>query len=64
MFCFIQVRPIIDNLNKASSKWHGGAEKFSVDEVMVPYYGRHGSKQYIHGKPVRYGFKVSKTHNI
>ncbi len=25
---------------------------------MVPYYGRHSTKQYIHGKPVRYGYKV------
>ena len=25
---------------------------------MVPYYGRHGTKQFIHGKPIRYGFKV------
>ena len=25
---------------------------------MIPYYGRHSAKQYIHGKPVRYGFKV------
>ncbi len=31
---------------------------FSCDEVMVPYYGRHSTKQYIHGKPVRYGYKV------
>ena len=25
---------------------------------MVPYYGRHGSKQFIRGKPIRFGFKV------
>nr|CAH7713557.1 unnamed protein product [Callosobruchus chinensis] len=25
---------------------------------MVPYNGRHGCKQYIHGKPIRYGFKL------
>ncbi|KAK9703448.1 Transposase IS4 [Popillia japonica] len=30
----------------------------SVDEAMVPYYGRHGCKQYIHGKPIRYGYKL------
>lgn len=25
---------------------------------MVPYYGRHGAKQHIHGKPIRFGYKV------
>nr|CAH7754443.1 unnamed protein product [Callosobruchus chinensis] len=33
-------------------------EYHSVDEAMVPYNGRHGCKQYIHGKPIRYGFKL------
>ena len=31
-----------------------------MDEVMIPYYGRHSAKQYIRGKPIRYGFKVRK----
>uniref|UniRef100_A0A671KTY5 PiggyBac transposable element-derived protein domain-containing protein n=1 Tax=Sinocyclocheilus anshuiensis TaxID=1608454 RepID=A0A671KTY5_9TELE len=30
----------------------------SVDESMIPYYGRHGYKQFIKGKPIRYGYKV------
>ena len=25
---------------------------------MVPYTGRRGCNQYIHGKPIRYGFKL------
>jgi len=25
---------------------------------MVPYYGRHSAKQYIPGKPIRFGYKV------
>jgi DNA excision repair protein ERCC-6 len=24
---------------------------------MVPYFGKHGCKQFIHGKPIRYGYK-------
>lgn len=55
---YYKVRPIFDNLNKASKRWCSSCQNFSVDEVMVPYYGRHSSKQYIHGKPIRYGFKV------
>lgn len=55
---YYKVRPIFDNLNRAGKRWCSGCQHFSVDEVMVPYYGRHSSKQYIHGKPIRYGFKV------
>ncbi|CAI6371246.1 unnamed protein product [Macrosiphum euphorbiae] len=29
----------------------------SIDESMVPYFGRHGCKQFIRGKPIRFGFK-------
>ncbi len=25
---------------------------------MIPYFGHHSSKQFIHGKPIRYGYKV------
>ena len=56
-FC-IQVRPIFDNLNKNSHQWFGQSGRYSVDETMVPYFGRHSSKQYIRGKPIRYGYKV------
>jgi len=33
-------------------------QNVSVDESLVPYYGRHSSKQFIRGKPIRFGFKV------
>lgn len=25
---------------------------------MIPFYGRHGAKQFIAGKPIRFGFKM------
>ena len=56
---YFKVRPILTNLNKAA-KYNIGAGAFSVDEVMIPYFGRHGMKQYIHGNPVCYGYKVCK----
>lgn len=38
--------------------WHN-EQDISIDErSMVPYYGRHSSKQFIRGKPIRFGFKV------
>ena len=30
---------------------------FSLDEAMEPYFGHHGMKQFIKGKPICYGFK-------
>lgn len=54
---FAKVRPLFDHLNATFLKYAPCQEMHSVDEAMVPYYGRHGCKQYIHGKPIRYGFK-------
>lgn len=52
-----KLRPLITELNN-KFKIHGGLEeKLSIDESMIPYYGRHYSKQYIKGKPIRFGFK-------
>jgi hypothetical protein len=31
--------------------------ELSIDEAMIRYFGHHGAKQFIRGKPVRYGFK-------
>ena len=43
---YLSINEIVDN------------KMFSVDESMVPYFGNHGSRQFIYGKPIRYGFKV------
>ena len=32
--------------------------KLSIDEQMVPYFGRHSCKMFMKGKPVRFGFKI------
>jgi DNA excision repair protein ERCC-6 len=32
-------------------------EIWAIDEAMEPYYGRHSLKQFIRGKPVRFGYK-------
>ncbi|KAK9754841.1 Transposase IS4 [Popillia japonica] len=52
-----KLRPLITHLNKCY-KLHGGCEEnISIDESMIPYYGKHYAKQYIRGKPIRFGFK-------
>lgn len=57
---FYKVRPIFNNLNEGG-RWFRGKKDYSIDEVMIPYFGRHSAKQYIRGKPIRYGYKVRKT---
>ena len=33
-------------------------KNISIDESMITYYGRHGCKQYIQNKPVKFGDKI------
>ena len=54
---FFKMRPIFDICNQ-NYKILDLPQLLSVDEAMVPYYGRHGTKQYMRGKPVRYGYKL------
>ncbi|KAJ8888253.1 hypothetical protein PR048_007740 [Dryococelus australis] len=30
----------------------------SIDESIIPYFGHHSAKQFIRGKPIRFGFKM------
>ena len=53
-----KVREYIDKLNLNFMKFGCFAYKLSIDEQMVPYFGRHSCKMYMKGKPVRFGFKV------
>lgn len=54
---FFKVRPISSELNQ-SYKVMPFQEWLSVDESMIQYYGRHGCKQFIKGKPIRFGYKL------
>lgn len=58
---FGKLREYLDHLNECfvrNSKHVLTGNNVSVDETMVPYYGHHGSKQHIHGKPIRFGYKL------
>ena len=37
------------------------ANNFIVDESMIPYYGSHGTKQFIRGKPIRFRLRLSTS---
>ena len=50
---YYKVRPIFKNINKQAAKYSSLINYFSVDESMIPYFGRHNTKQFIRGKPIR-----------
>ncbi len=54
---FYKVCFLFEHLNKVN-KHMNCREYTSVDEIMVQYYGKHGNKQFIKGKPIRFGFKL------
>ncbi|XP_017472568.1 PREDICTED: piggyBac transposable element-derived protein 3-like, partial [Rhagoletis zephyria] len=55
---FSKVRPLFDHLNRKFMENNQMEEMHCVDEAMVPYFGRHGCKQFLRGKPIRYGYKL------
>ena len=55
---FVKVRPLFDVMNTKCLENCILTPDVSIDESMVPYFGRHGAKQYILGKPIKFGFKL------
>ena len=54
-----KIRPIFDHFNELFSNINKPyPQVWAVDEAMEPYFGRHGLKQFIRGKPVRFAFKL------
>lgn len=53
-----KVRPLFDMMNERYMKFWPVEQDVNVDESMIPYFGRHSAKQFIRGKPIRFGFKV------
>ena len=52
-----KIRPLISCLNKNFMQFGYIHSNYSVDEKIVGYFGRHPIKQFIRGKPIRFGFK-------
>ena len=55
---FQKVRLLFSKLNTRFLMYAPECNSFAIDESMVKYFGRHGCKQHIQGKPIRFGFKV------
>ena len=52
-----KVSPPYEVLNESLLMFGVLHEHLSIDESMIPYFGRHSCKQYIRGKPIRFGYK-------
>jgi len=55
---FSKLRPFFNLLNQKFIQFGIFTHNLSIDEEMVPYFGRHSCKMFIRGKPVRFGFKL------
>jgi hypothetical protein len=55
---FAKIRPLYTLLNERCLLFYPFDRDISIDETMVPYFGRHPGKQFIRSKPVRFGFKL------
>lgn len=53
-----KIRPFLDKLNELFITYAPIEKDLSIDESMIPYFGRHGCKQFIKNKPVRFGYKA------
>lgn len=52
-----KIRPLLDKMNVNFKKFGIFSKELAIDEQMVRYYGHHFLKQFIKGKPIRFGFK-------
>jgi hypothetical protein len=52
-----KIRPLITAVNDSLQQFGCFCKHLSVDEQMIPYHGHHSCKQYVRGKPIRFGFK-------
>ena len=55
---FAKVRLLFNAINKQCILNYQFTQHVSIDKRIVPYFGKHGTKQYIHGKPIKFGFKL------
>ena len=53
-----KLRPLIEAVQKKFIQYFVPEEELNYDESMVKYFGRHSCKQFIRGKPIRFGYKV------
>ena len=55
---FAKVRSLFNSINQQCLLNYQLIQRISVDESMMPYFEKHGANQYIHGKPMKFGYKL------
>lgn len=53
-----KIRPYVHILAQNFMQYEVFAANLSIDEQMIPYFGKHSSKMFMRGKPIRFGYKV------
>ncbi|XP_067646949.1 piggyBac transposable element-derived protein 3-like [Eurosta solidaginis] len=53
-----EVRPLMNMLIGRFQQIGYFHSNLSIDESMIKYFGRHSAKQFIRGKPIRFGYKA------
>ena len=53
---YYKVQILFEKLN-FNFKQHGSFVNHSIDESIIPYYSKHGTKKFVRAKPIRFGFK-------
>lgn len=53
-----KIRPFIEKLKKNFSNYFIPKQSLSFDESMIKYFGKSSLKQFIRGKPIRFGYKA------
>ena len=51
-------RPLFNQFQRSFKKHGKLKESLSIDESMIPYFGKHFAKQFISGKPIMFGYKM------
>ena len=55
---FAKVRRLVNAINEKCILNYQPNHHVSVGKSMVPYFRKHGAKQYIHSKSIKSGFKL------
>lgn len=55
---YTKVRALFDVINKKFMQFGVFEEHLSIDEQMLPYFGRHSCKMYLKNKPIKFGYKT------
>ena len=53
-----KVATLYSSLNDTFVRYGVFHSKLSIDESMVPYFGRHRCKMFIRGKLIRFGYRI------